>query len=112
MSIIRTGPGLRVDRKTLWVEGEEETLYEISLDGVDENYQQPSMFFEAESFARPGDVLMIDQHGQVKWVNPTVQFNDKDIREEYPALEQAWQHLLVALQEYELAKKLIQDHDG
>ncbi len=112
MSIIRTGPGLKMDKKQMWIEGEEEIIYEISLDGVKDTYEQPSLFYESESHARPGDVLMINERGKPEWINPTVRFNDNDLRETYPALEDAWQNLLVALQEYELAKKLVQDHDG
>lgn len=112
MTIIRSGAGLKIDRKTIWIEGEEEEIYEISLDGIDDRYQQPSLFYDTGNFAKPGDVLMVNEHGQAKWINPTVQFSDKDLREAYPALEDTWQTLLAALQEYELAKKLVQDHDG
>ena len=55
---------------------------------------------------------MINERGSAEWINPMEKFNDKDLREAYPPLEDAWQNLLTALREYELAKKLVQDHDG
>jgi len=112
MSIIRTGPGLKMYKKQMWFEGEEETIYEISLDGIKDICEQPSLYYEPEKIAQPGDILMINEKGSAEWTNPMEKFNDKDLREAYPPLEDAWQTLLIALQEYELTKKLVQDHDG
>jgi len=115
MNIVKAGPGLRLDQSKTWVEGQEITVSELSLDGIRVNYGQQSFSFidpqnMAQNVAEPGNILMIDEHGQAKWTN--LINNDRAIREAYPTLEDAWQTLLAALQEYELAKKLVQDHDG
>lgn len=112
MTIIRTGPGLKLDKRTTWIENEEEIIYEISLDGVKDMCVQPTLYYEPEKVAQPGDVLMINEQGGAEWTNPMEKFNDKELRQIYPPLEDAWQNLLTALREYELAKKLVQDHDG
>ena len=112
MTIIRTGPGLKLDKKITWIENEEEEICVISLDGIKDICEQPSLYYEPDKIAQPGDVLMINERGSAEWINPMEKFNDKDLREAYPALGDAWQTLLAALQEYELAKKLVQDHDG
>ena len=115
MSIIKAGPGLMMNKTKTWVDGEEVTVSELSLDGIQTTYGQQSLPFispqnMAQNVAEPGNILMIDEFGNAGWVNPTI--DDKALRETYPALEDAWQTLMAALQEYELAKKLVQDHDG
>jgi len=115
MSIVRAGPGLMMNRTKTWVDGEEITVCELSLDGIQTSYGQQALPFispqnMAQNIAQPGNVLMIDEQGQAKWGNPMN--DDRALREAYPSLEDAWQNLLAALQEYELAKKLVQDHDG
>lgn len=115
MSIVKAGPGLIMNQTKTWVEGQEITVSELSLDGIQLNYGQPSFSFidpqnMAQNIAEPGNVLMINEQGQAVWSDPIR--DDKALRETYPALEDAWQTLLAALQEYELAKKLVQDHDG
>lgn len=114
--LIKAGSGLQMTKKQSWVDGEEITICELSLDGIQENYPQHTLFGQSQStsynVANPGDILMIDEFGDATWVNPMKRFNDKDLRETYPALEDAWQNLMTALHEYELAKKLVQDYDG
>jgi len=112
--LVKAGSGLQMTKKQAWVEGEEITICELSLDGIQDNYQQHTLFGQSQStsynVAKPGNILMIDEFGDAGWVNPTI--DDKELREKYPPLEDAWRILMTALQEYELAKKLVQDHDG
>lgn len=117
MILIKAGHGLQMNKKQSWVDAEEITICELSLDGLQDihaanqhiSYIQPCNI--AQNVAKPGDVLMINEQGHAIWTNPTERFNDETLRDSYPALEDAWQKVLAALYEYELAKKLVQDHD-
>ena len=68
MTIIRTGPGLKLDKKITWIENEEEEICVISLDGIKDICEQPSLYYEPDKIAQPGDVLMINERGSAEWI--------------------------------------------
>jgi len=114
MTIIRAGNGLKMNKMQTWVDGENEDVCEISLDGI-QDVNQYSMSFAPSIIEQntgiPGDVLTIDENGQASWINPIELVADEKLRKEYPALEQSWETLMEALAAYQMVKKLVQDHD-
>lgn len=70
----------------------------ISLDNID------------TSDAQPGQVLMYTENYRMEWVNPST-IMDKEMREEYPSLQIAWETMMEAMAEYDLVKKLVKDYD-
>lgn len=113
MTIIRAGNGLRMMKIQTWVDGENEEVCELSLDGIQDvsQYSMPFMSGMEQNIGNPGDFLTIGEDGQASWINPIEAITDKELRKEYPALEQAWGILMEALSEYQMVKKLVQDHD-
>lgn len=114
MTIIRAGNGLQMIKTETYVDGENEEVCELSLDGI-QDVNQYSMSFAPsiieQNTGMPGNVLTIDENGQATWINPIELVADKELRKEYPALEQAWGTLMESLAEYQMVKKLVQDHD-
>lgn len=102
MSNILAGRGLVSSEHIAWVNGQEIKATEISMDTID-----PYMI--DASIANPGDVLMRDEYGGLSWRKPFD--SDEQLRKEYPALEEAWGVLMQALEEYQMVKKLVMDHD-
>lgn len=114
MSIVKVGSGLTMNQTKTWVEGEEITVSEISLAGVPSDSQYTLAYSPSSigyNIGQPGDILTIDKSGNASWSNPMEIVSDRELRKEYPPLEDAWQLLMEALSEYQLVKKLVQDHD-
>ena len=102
MSEVTPGRGIQVMKQSGWINGHEVVAAEISVGYID-----PDQLNTLE--ARPGEVLMFSDNGRLEWKQPFD--SDKELRNEYPALEEAWGILMEALSEYELVKKLVKDHE-
>ena len=106
MTEVTAGPGLISTETTGYVNGHPIKLVELRLDTYAEVID-PQMI--GAYSGSPGQVLGINEMGKACWQDP---FNsDKELREKYPTLEDSWGTLMEALKEYELVKKLVQDHD-
>lgn len=106
MTEIIAGPGLISQKSISYLNGNQIEMVELRLDTC-------SMVIDPQMIAvasgKPGQVLGIDNTGNVSWIDPFD--NDKELREKYPSLEESWNILLAALEEYHLVKKLVEDHD-
>ncbi len=103
---VKAGYGLLGTETFSYYSGGSIQILEIGLD-INSTIIDPKMI--AAHMGLPGQVLGIDDWGKACWQDP---FNsDKELREKYPPLEESWGTLLEALKEYELVKKLVQDHD-
>lgn len=103
---IKAGPGIRIIKNMLYGSYGEQIEMTIELDTQIEELSAQYALFDDE---RNGKVLMINEYGHPVWRKPFE--SDKELRERYPVLEQAWSTLMEALAEYELTKKLVTDED-
>lgn len=106
MTGIIAGAGISISQRSESVSGQIMQVSEIGLDTF-ATCIDPQMI--AAYNGKPGQVLGIDEYGIACWKNPFD--SDKELREEYPALQESWGILMEALEEYQLVKKLVQDHD-
>jgi len=103
---IIAGTGISILQHLGNVAGQSVHVSEIGLDTF-ASCIDPQMI--AAYSGNPGQVLGIDEAGNACWRNPFD--SDKELREKYPALEESWGVLMEALTEYQLVKKLVQDHN-
>lgn len=103
---VKAGYGLISSETVSYYSGGQIQILEIGLDTYS-TVIDPKMI--AAHSGLPGQVLGIDETGKACWQDP---FNsDKKLREQYPSLEESWDILMEALEEYQMVKKLVQDHD-
>jgi len=106
MTGIIAGNGISITNRREFAAGQPMQISEIGLDTF-ATVIDPQMI--AAYNGKPGQVLGINEGGTACWKDPFD--SDKELRQQYPALEQSWGVLMEALSEYELVKKLVQDHD-
>ena len=113
-SIISVGAGLKITNQQEWLNGQyfDSTKLEVDetvvrVDTYNTGIIAPALIDTQDG--KKGDVLIYDENGYAKWGRPFE--GDKELREEYPSLQEAWGVLMEALEEYEMVKKLVQDHD-
>jgi len=63
------------------------------------------------SNAISGQVLTVNHDGDAVWAEPEFGSADKKLREKYPGLKTSWENVMEAIEEYEMVKKLVIDHD-
>ena len=103
---VKAGYGLSSTETISYYPGGQVQVMQLNLD-IYSSSIEPKMM--DTHMGLPGQVLGIDETGNACWQDPFS--SDKELREKYPVLEESWGTLLEALKEYELVKKLVQDHD-
>lgn len=103
--IFREGPGIQFIKNREYWDGEELDVVEIGISTINAKINP----WDIESTGLSGDVLMINENNVVEWKKPFD--DDSKLREKYPALNDAWRTLMEALNEYEMAKKLVKDYE-
>ena len=103
MSVLfKAGNGITItESDSLYWRHERISVSEISLN------KSILSFFDGMMASQPGDVLMKDRDGNLRWGKPFD--NDEELRREYPALEQAWDILMEAVENYYFVRKLVKD---
>ncbi len=104
MSTVFPGRGITITNQSTWVINHQIEASEISI-----TTGQIGLDMIDSTMAQKGDILMYSEYGYLEWAKPFD--SDAELRREYPALEEAWGTLMEALSEYELVKKLVQDHE-
>ncbi len=101
MNVI-AGRGLMKTEEFVYIDGYQVLMSKLSIMQIDLDQIN-------HVNAQPGQVLMYDHDGNVKWKKPFD--DDSELCQKYPALEEAWGLLMEALEEYQMVKKLVQDHN-
>ena len=103
MSSVVSGDGLKATEISTYFEGAEIRATRVSVDQID-----PTRHIQTYDAPGKGYVLMTNDYGGLEWTKPFD--SDKELRDNYPALEEAWGTLMEALEEYQVVKKLVMDH--
>jgi hypothetical protein len=110
MSEVIAGFGLTAHKNSTYIGGQEVTVTSLNVDTISMKSMLNIDVLDSCG-ASSGQVLTIGSDGQPCWANP-VDFLDTKLREEYPALQDSWNDLMAALEEYQMVKKLVMDHDN
>ena len=111
MTCVIGGKGISIMQRTEYVAGQSMQVAEISIDSMPGTIDATTLNSNDTTYAyiEEGHTLVATGFGGVEWRKPF--YSDKELREQYPALEGAWDILMEALEEYMMVKKLVQDHD-
>ena len=107
------GPGLKTETHSTFLDGEQVDVDEISVDlSVSSGYMRSKISLDNidTSAALPGQILRFSDNYTMEWVDPATLSIDKELREEYPSLQIAWETMMEAMAEYDLVKKLVKDY--